>query len=225
MTHATIPARAVVGPVGCGASRRHRRAGTTLAACALAGLLVVGGCGGGDGSGDAAADIGLDARPATDRAGGDPEAVRAAVEALLRDHDRVVNQIVGDPGVANDPADPLVEEYTALFEPGSEAPDRALAAWAAQAARGRSTQPASPEHPAFASRLDGDVEAVGEGEVRFPTCDEQRYGIVDATGTPVQLQPHALVPGEGTAVLVDGRWRLRRLDVIAGADGCREGGT
>lgn len=196
---------------------RHARRAALVAALVLASAALA--CGGGDDADGGADDIGLEARP---RDPGDAGEVRAAIESLLRDHDRVVNQIVVGPAVVNDPAAPLVREYVALYEPGSEAVDRAIDAWADQAAAGRSTQPASPDHPAFSSRLDGEVEPVSEGEVRFPTCDEQRYGIVDAAGTLVELRPEVQVRGEGTAVLVEGRWRIRRLDVIAGAEGCRE---
>ena len=193
---------------------------TVVAAVAVA-LASCGGSGapGGSAQDDAAA-IGIDARPsnATDEA-----AARADIERLLGDHDRIVNQIVGDPGVVTDPSAPLVVEYTALFEPSSSAVARAIANWADQAAAGVTTRPARADAPPFTSRLDGDVELVGDGEAQFPTCDEQQYATLDADGNPLAVQPGASLPGVGTAVLVDGEWRLRELDVRPGGVCAGEG--
>jgi hypothetical protein len=221
----------VGGSGGGGARPRPRpRPGRRprVAALAAATLAVVAPACGDGGAGAADADqIGIDARPgaggATGAAALDGGDARRAVEGLLAAHDRIVNRIVADPSVAADASDPLVRQYVALFEPGSPHAAGALRAWADQAADGLTTRPFSADHPAFTSRLDGEVEVVADGEVRFPTCDEQRYGVADEAGDPIRLQPHAEVPGEGTAVVVDGEWRLRRLDVFAGADGCRRG--
>jgi hypothetical protein len=213
-TPTTAEPVAAVPAAGAGGRRRVRLVAALVAATVVVAALA--GCGDDGGGARAdAADIGVDARP--HRASDDAASAQAAIEQLLRDHDRVVNQIVGDPAVVTDPSAALVAEYTALFEPGSEAVQRAIAAWADQAAAGTTTQPASADSPAFASRLDGAVELVGDGEAQFPTCDDQRYAVVGADGSLISLQPGALVPGEGSAVLVAGEWRLRRLDVRPGA--------
>ncbi|MFP3901534.1 MAG: hypothetical protein ACLFXM_11820 [Acidimicrobiia bacterium] len=157
--------------------------------------------------------------------GTDPDAVAPYIEELLAAHDRVVNRIVADPEVATDREHPLVREYVELFEPGAPSVELAISTWEAQARAGTSIQPFSPEHPAFVSRVDGPVEPVSADEVRFPTCDERRYGVVDAAGELQELVPDEAVPGRGTAVRTEGEWKLRRLDVIAGQQGCGGEGT
>jgi hypothetical protein len=184
--------------------------------------LLAGGCG------DAASDsrdpaVGGAAVP--DRLdvplGTEPEAVAAYVDDLLTSYNTSVNEIAATPTLANDPATPALEAYLGLFELDSAAASQAVAFWRNQAAVGDSTRPYSPDQPAFATRLDGSVETVSEDEVTFPTCVEVGYETVNAQGQRIDVEPGASVPGEGTAVLVDGEWRLRRLDQFAGTEGCR----
>lgn len=157
--------------------------------------------------------------------GTDPDAVAPYIEELLAAHDRVVNRIVADPEVATDRDHPLVREYVGLFEPGAPSVELAISTWEEQARAGTSIRPFSPEHPAFVSRVDGPVEAVSADEVRFPTCDERRYGLFDADGELMEVIPFAAMPGEGTAVRIDGEWKVRRLDVFAGTNDCRGEGS
>ena len=204
--------------------------GVWVCAAAVAAVLASA-CGGDGGASTDAGDATAGGATVPDRSsdgavpsGSEPAAVAPYIEDLLAAQDRVVNQIVADPAVVEDPDGPLVREYVELYEPDSQSVALALDTWAAQSTAGTSTQPYSVDHAAFVSRVDGPVETVSEDEVRFPTCDEQRYGIYDAAGALVEVQPLATVPGEGVAVRVDGEWKLRRLDLFAEMDECGGGG-
>ena len=202
--------------------RARPRALPLLLAAGLA-VTATGGCGGdADASGAGAEEIGLDARPDLADAG-DGDDLHAEIEHLLAERDRVVDEIVADPAVAADPDHPLVRQLAALYEPGSTEVAAALETWAGHAEAGERTLPATEGRPAFATRLDGEIERVGDGEVRFPTCNEHSYAVLDAGDQLVELQPQVEMPGEGSAVRVDGEWRLRQLTVER-TTGCREGG-
>jgi hypothetical protein len=200
-----------------------------LATLAFAGSILLAACGGDDdqaaaGNG-AELSSGRDRTSGTEPAADDPEAVRPFVEDLLERYDEVTDQIVADPGVAADRDDLLVQEYLALFEPDSDYAEHRLEAWAANGEAGVSMRPIDDEHLTNESHLDGEIEAVSDDEVRFPTCDEQRFEVLDRQGRVTQRTDLFVQPGEGVAVRVDGEWRLRRLDAFDGTAGCRTGDT
>jgi hypothetical protein len=198
--------------------RARGRPVALLLAAALAAAAAAG-CGGdADASEGGADEIGLGARPGLPD---DADELRTEIEQLLAERDRVVGEIVADPAVAGDPGHPLVQELTDLYEPDSEEVAAALATWAGHAEAGERTLPATEGRPAFATRLDGEIERLGGDEVRFPICNEHSYAVLDAADQLVEMQPGVDMPGEGTAVRVDGRWRLRQLTVEP-VTGCRQ---
>lgn len=204
--------------------RRGRPTPVPLAivAGALVSALALGACGGdGDEGGTAAADAGNGARGASadGRDAPDPDAIRADVEELLSDHDRVVNQIIADPGVVDDRDGLLVQEYLSLFEPGSEFAEGILDAWAADGAEGISIRPYDDEHPANVTTVDGEIEVVSPDEVRVPFCLEQRQ-ITYRGDQPVQGLPLLERQGESVVVRVDGEWLLRDRNVFGDRTGC-----
>ena len=188
---------------------------------ALVLTIAVAGCGGSD---DRTTDDGGPAGAAApDRSveadASDPEAVRPYVDALLARHDDIVNALAADPTAVSGPDAPLADDYLALFEPGNEAAAATVDVWVESADDGVVMQPYSDADPIFTLRVDGAIERVADDEVRFPVCGEER-SIVVRDGQPVQHTPYLPQPGEGTAVMVDGSWRLRSVDLFPNTAGC-----
>ncbi len=171
------------------------------------------------GEGDAAGGARAPDR-STEPPGSDTDAVRPYIETLLGRNDRVVNEIVADPSVARDESHPLIEEYLDLYEPGSEPAADLLGLWVQRADEGLLTRPASDAHPATVSSIDGDLATVSDDEVGFPYCLAQRLVVVGPDGTVQQRVALRLQRGDGVAVRVDGRWRLRELSVRADTGRC-----
>lgn len=192
-----------------------------LATLAFAGSILLPACGGDDATSGTERLSDSGRTSGTEPPADDPEAVRPFVEDLLERYDEVTDQIVADPGVAADRNDLLVQEYLALFEPDSDYAEQRLDAWAANGEAGVSMRPIDDEHLTNESHLDGEIEAVSDDEVRFPTCDEQRLEVLDRQGRVTQRTELFVQPGEGVAVRVDGEWRLRQLDAFDGTAGCR----
>jgi hypothetical protein len=192
-----------------------------LVAASLAVALGAGACGG---SGSAAE---RDGGPAgaevpdrlTEPGATDPEAVRPYLESLLERHDAIVNELAADPTLVTERDAPLAGDYRALFEPESEVAAATVDTWIASGDDGVVMQPYSDNDPIFTLRIDGAIEAVSDDEVRFPVCGEERSIITD-DGRAVQHTPYLPQPGEGVAVLVDGSWRLRRVDLFPNTAGC-----
>jgi hypothetical protein len=161
----------------------------------------------------------------TEPAGTEPADVEPYITELLAGYDEVTNQIVADPSVARDRNNPLIEDYLALVETGSEADEGAIQTWVDNAEEGITIGPYSDDAPPAVTRLDGPIEAVSEDEVRFPTCKEHNYRKYDAQGRETEIITGQFIPGQGTAVRVDGEWRLRRLDIATNLVGCRSGTT
>jgi hypothetical protein len=204
--------------------RRARRTAALLAAVAVVISAGFGGLGctssGNDDSttvdrNDAGADsAGADrGSRTTEPPGSDSEAVTGYVEELLRRYDDAVATIIVDPAVVRDRSDPVVVEYLDLFEPGSEDADAALAGWADSADAGPTVRPINADTPMITSRLDGDVETVDDDEVGFATCAEHHYQLYDGQGVVQDVVEMVGRAGQGVAVRVDGRWRLRRLEL------------
>jgi hypothetical protein len=210
-------------------SPARRVAAAATVVVRTAGALVVvalAACTGGGGAGGDAGEVATaEARartsPTEPRAS-DLRAVEPYIEDLLARYDRVVNDIVADPTVAGDPDNPAVQEYVSLFEPDSAFVEQVLAAWVAEGENGRSVEPYDDQSPAFESHLDGEIEALSDDEVVFPVCVERRMSVY-VDGALRQETAYFAEPGGGSAVRVDGTWRLRRLDIAEGMAGC--GGT
>jgi hypothetical protein len=200
-------------------SGRRRRSWPLVVAIVAGAGLLLGACGGdGDGGEDQASSG--DAGDGAQRQASDPEAVRSEVDDLLANYDRVVNQIIADPGVAADREDPLVQEYLTLFEPGSDFAEEVLDAWVANGEEGVSVRPFDDQHPANRTRLDGEIEVEPADEARVPFCVEQRQNTYRGDQL-VQGLPLLERQGEIVAVRVDGEWLLQRRDVFGDRSGCR----
>lgn len=197
----------------------------------VAGLLLLGACGGdgesagageGERGGEATSGEGPNGtEPPADE--GDADAVRPYVEELLADYDDVANQIVAEPAVARDPDDVLIQQYLHLFEPDSQFAEELIGVWVQRADEGLSTRPFDDENPTSRSRLDGDIEVRSPDEVSVPICVERSFRVFDAEGRLQQRTPHREQPGEVVAVRVDGEWRLRELTTIADTVTCGPG--
>lgn len=181
----------------------------------LSGSLLVVACGG-DGGGSGSEGELAGGRDGGEPAAGDVDAVLPYLEELLAEHDRVVAEILADPSVAEDPDSSLIGQYRDLFVPDSELPDRVIAAWADEAAAGRTVEPYDDQHPVVETMIDGEVEVEDDDEVRIPTCEvrrERTYVDGELSGG-VPLRESA---GETVAVRVDGRWRISSRQIDDGA--------
>jgi hypothetical protein len=189
----------------------------------IAGLLLLGGCGGGEGGepfADAESPSTTEDRRRDEPLATEPEAVTPYIANLLAEHDYVVNQILVEPAVARERDDRLVRRYLGLYEPESGVPDQALDTWAEMSSAGERFEPYEPGQPINTTTVVGEVEALEEDQVAFQTCHEQHYRIHDADENVIDEQPDVERPGEGIAVHVDGRWRLQRVDIASGPRPC-----
>lgn len=174
-------------------------------------------CSGDDGSDDASELSGRSSsvnRPDSNPPGTDPTAVAPYVSELLLAYDRTVDEIVADPAVAEDPDDPLVQEFLGLFEEDSEVAGEMVEGWVERADEGLRTVPYNEDLPATESALDGELETVSEDEVTFSVCVTRRTRVLDEDGEEVGTSlPSMDYPGEGTAVRSDEGWRLKDLAI------------
>jgi hypothetical protein len=197
---------------------------------AVVGAAVLAGCSRStDAAGTRGADAGASAparaRP-TEPPGSDADAVGGYVEGLLSRYDDAVNAIIAEPAAVRERAQPAVQAYLDVFEPGSEAADDALAGWAESADAGITVRPLRAGSQMIVSRLDGRVETLGDDEVRFATCADHRYRQYDGRGVLQDIVDTVGRAGEGIAVRVDGEWRLRKLELRDDRPACAtEGGS
>jgi hypothetical protein len=207
--------------------RVARAVGRATVLLGVAGPLLLAGCGDDAAGGDRAASGSnetTDDRRDDEPLATNPEAVAPYIENLLDEHNYVVDQVLADLEVAGDAQDPLTERYLALFAPDSDVPDRLLDEWAEMSARGERFEPHEPGQPINTVRLDGDVEAVNEGEVRFPICNDLQFRRVDASGQVIVDYPPRQHRGRGFAQHVAGEWRLWRIDTYSDTSGCPSSG-
>jgi hypothetical protein len=175
--------------------------------------------GGGGGGGD---DAGADTAGAGDDGDdGDAASVVAAVESLLADYDRLAHRLMADPALVLDPEEPALQEYRALFAPGSELAEASVAQWAGDAEAGRSIGSTVPGEPPIATRLDGEVPAPGGDELAVPTCHVDHYAVYGPDGRVLDTVEDPGSRGTTTAVLVDGEWRLQQIEIVVDGTTCR----
>lgn len=207
-----------------GARPRAGRQVTVL--LGVSGLLLLQGCGGDDGQerSDRRSTETTEARSDTEPPASEAEAVRPYIVSLLEEHDHVVNQIIVDPGVATDRQSRLVQRYRDLYAPDSDAPDQILEGWATMSESGQRVEPYEPGRPVNAMRVDSEIEAMADDQARFAICHELGYRTVDGDDQVVEDHPPQEHPGEGYAALVDGEWRLWRIDTYTDTSGCETPG-
>jgi len=145
--------------------------------------------------------------------------VQPIVVGLLERYDEITDDIVADPELARDRDADLVREFLDLFEPGSEFAEASLDAWEERADTGVVLEPLTDGTLVNATTIDGLLTPVSEDEVRFVQCALQNYVMYD-DGEQVQRIEDKVLAGEGTAVRVDGRWRLGTLTTPEGMLGC-----
>jgi hypothetical protein len=187
-----------------------------FAVAAVCVVLAAAACGGSDG--DSGTDIGgvdPEERDREQPQASEGTSVAPYIQALLDEHSAAVDEILSNPQVARDPDSPAVQRYVELYEPDSDVPDQVMEAWVEAADRGERARPSDPDQPMNILRIDGEVDVVAEDEVTFPVCDEQRLVVEDADGNVVDDLTYEPLRGEGTAVHVEGRWFLRRIDLAA----------
>jgi hypothetical protein len=183
-------------------------------ACATAVLVVTAACGSDDdGSRDDIGGVDPEQRDQDQPLASESTSVRPYVQGLLDEHSAAVDEILANPELARDDDSPVVTDYVEVYEPDSEVPDQVLATWVDMAERGERARPAEDGMPMNVLRVDGELEVVAEDEVRFPVCDEQRLVVEDADGEVVDELTYEPLRGQATAVHVDGRWYLRRIDL------------
>jgi hypothetical protein len=156
--------------------------------------------------------------------GDKPWAVKPYLEKLLQRYDAVANEIVADPAVAKDRSNATVQEFLRLFERGSDFASRSLDDWARMAEDGITLKPLSSAHPVLQTYVDGSVVPDQEDHVSFAQCEIQRW-VKYQNGKEVRRVdgPALLLPGNGTAVRVEGHWRLSDLTTPPGTKGCSKG--
>jgi hypothetical protein len=201
-----------------------------------AAVLLVASCASGGGSGD-------DADRASELASGNPRhgaattttvgpdepsaakpvEVAPYIEDLLARYDEAVNKIVGDPEIAEDASDPTVEEFTSLFEPGSDFAAGSIDGWVTQAQQGTKLQPASPDRGVNTTHLEGPPSRLDDDTILFGQCTIQSYVVVE-NGRQTRREDRKLLPGSGRAVRVDGHWLLKEITTPPDAQGCITGG-
>jgi hypothetical protein len=160
--------------------------------------------------------------PPVEPPGSKPQDVQAFVQALLGRYDRAVNRILHEPSVARHHTDQTVQEFLGLFDGGNDFAARSLDAWRGYADRGVALEPLSSRFPVNVTSIDGPVRTVGDDEVTFAYCEVQRYSYREH-GREADRVDQELVPGTGTAVRVEGKWRLRSLLSPPGLKGCFSG--
>ena len=204
--------------------RVHRLGGVLLV---VATITLTAACGDDGGRAALLDDGDRPARPDTTHpVGTDSVAVTSRLNELLHSYDNVVNQVVIDPRVADDPHDPLIEDFLALFEDDSAVAAETVEQWSERAEQGLVTEPYSDDFPITVSSLDGEIEAISEDEVTFSLCVLVRARVLDSDGEEVGTNlPRVERPGNGVAVRTPDGWRLRDVSVWSNQLSCEAGLT
>lgn len=183
------------------------------------------GGGNGDDPGD---DTGREATTTTaptadEPAGTVPSDVYPYLQALLERYDEVVTEIVADPSVVSDDDHPLVQEFLGLFESGSEFAAGSIEGWQHYGGTGITLTPSTGE-TVSETTLDGPVQTVDDDEVTFGHCTVLHY-VQYRNGEETDRAERDLLPGNGSAVRVDGHWLLVDISTPPDIQGCiRQGG-
>lgn len=142
---------------------------------------------------------------------------------LLASYDELVEEIVADPAALSTPGDDVDARFLALFTAENAFARASLDGWEQLAADDVRLEPASSDHPLNLTYLDGGVQQGDDEGVRFYHCTVQRYVRYEGDEETDRTDEPVLLPGQGTAVRVDGRWLLDTLETPPGLQGCTEG--
>jgi hypothetical protein len=192
-----------------------------LVSLAVACVVAVVACSGGDPNGGSVGDGGRSTTSlattttvqpstttSTDPPATDVEALQPVLDALIDRYDEAVVEILRDPRVAADVENTVVRRYRELFVADSDFPEVALEHWANEGAAGRFYR-AGPLGRMYDSTVVS-VEAVSDDEVSFEVCTLRSIVIVDNQGEEVGAEGGA-TGGSIVAERVGGRWLLRDL--------------
>ena len=142
--------------------------------------------------------------------GTEPAAVEPYLDQLLTRYDEVTSQIVGDPEIAADGEHELYADLRALLDPNSEMANAIVQSLVTQGEQGIAIEPYQDAPEPAKRTVDGAVETVSESEVRFPLCTRYSYRLI--TSSRIEVGDNHDRRSQGTAVRVDGHWRISRLE-------------
>ena len=200
-----------------------------LVLVALVALVACGGGGGGDDGGGAAAvdvdqplvgepadpsgSVVSEHPPSTEPPLVDLDDATAVVVDKVTESARLVDELMQDPAVVDDPSDDRLARLRELYSAESPVPDELEAQLRSLAEQGRRLRPAPS---GFFRRLGiYDTTTVDETALGFYVCSVEDVEIVDAAGVVVD-QRARVFQGNGAAVRVDGVWRLLAMVPIDG---------
>jgi hypothetical protein len=149
----------------------------------------------------------------------EPNDVVPYLEELLAGYDAAVNEIVTDPSVAEDRDSPVIEEFLALFEPGSTFATGSVDGWVDQSVEGTVLEPISADRAINTTIMEGPPTRIDDDTVLFGQCTVQSYVVV-RDGDEQSRQDRVLLPGNGRAVRIDGHWLLQEITTPPDTQGC-----
>jgi hypothetical protein len=141
---------------------------------------------------------------------------------LLSRFDAIVNRIISDPEIAENSDHPLYGELHDLMSPNSSMKDPLTNTFVRQGQQGISQVPFEDGDRQITREVTGEVETVSETEVTFPMCTYPSYRLYNAGGTQIEFSTGPTQPGQGTAVLVDGHWKIDRFEGFEDQESCEE---
>ncbi|HEX8802861.1 MAG TPA: hypothetical protein VF743_01670 [Acidimicrobiales bacterium] len=147
-----------------------------------------------------------------------PTEVQQEIEDLLHEYDEITSEITADAAVAADRDHPLYDQLRNLMQSDSDMTDAVVEALVSRGRRGISQRPYEEGELPVRRELDGTVEAVSDTEVTFPICTHLSYRLYDGQDRQTTVLPGLVEPGNGTAVLVEGEWRISRFENVEDDD-------
>lgn len=127
---------------------------------------------------------------------------------LMTRHDRAVTDVLADPSVANDPANPQVAALLALFPPNSTFVAGALKFWISEGEKGRFYKP--NRGVTISATTVQMVTTSTATEATFTVCSINSFSVLDVNGSIIESEA-GVTGGTVVAVNVEGRWLLRDL--------------
>jgi hypothetical protein len=152
--------------------------------------------------------------PGGEPPGTDPQAVAPSIRSLLRELDDTVGRISADPEVAAKGSGPLHRRLRRVFAPDSDFADGLVEYLRRRGARGESVRSERRATPPVQRSIEGEVTTVSADEVTFDACYLSDFTVYDRHGDPIETWVDDTQLHRGTAVRVDGRWKLRSFDAL-----------
>jgi len=155
--------------------------------------------------------------PTTQPPASDPEALRPVLDQLLRDWDVAYTDALADPAaVVDDPEHPVRAEFSAIFtedSPYLADLDTLVASFADQDLRVESTRSDTAQTSEFLRT----TTITDDENVAFVWCSFDDSTQVRASTGAVVSDEVGISQGEGTAVRVEGAWKLHTLHLLTHA--------